>query len=56
MNIKHFTVVAQIILNLGRESIKDHTTALQEVVKNSYDADATQVEVDILETIPFLVS
>ena len=32
---------------LGRDSIKDHTTALVELVKNAYDADATQVEVEI---------
>ena len=32
---------------LGRDSIKDHTTALVELVKNSYDADATNVEVEI---------
>lgn len=45
---KKFTVDARTILHLGRESIKDHTTALIELVKNSYDADATQVEIDIM--------
>lgn len=44
---KVFTVDARAILTLGRESIKDHTTALVELVKNSYDADAETVEVEI---------
>jgi signal transduction histidine kinase len=44
---KVFTVDARAILTLGRESIKDHTTALIELVKNSYDADAEAVEIDI---------
>src|SRR5215210_5283070 len=44
---KTFTVDARSILMLGRDSIKDHTTALVELVKNSYDADATKVEVGI---------
>lgn len=45
---KKFTVDARTILHLGRDSIKDHTTALLELVKNSYDADATYVEVEIM--------
>ncbi|VAW35538.1 hypothetical protein MNBD_CHLOROFLEXI01-3444 [hydrothermal vent metagenome] len=45
---KKFTVDARTILHLGRDSIKDHTTALLELVKNSYDADATCIEVDIM--------
>jgi HSP90 family molecular chaperone len=44
---KTFTVDARAILTLGRDSIKDHTTALVELVKNSYDADATKVEVEV---------
>jgi len=44
---KNFSIDARVILNLGRESIKDHTTALLELVKNSYDADATKVEIEI---------
>ncbi len=41
---------------LGRDSIKDHTTALVELVKNSYDADATEVEVQIFcnSTQPYI--
>lgn len=34
------SVDARTILSLGRDSIKDHTTAVLELVKNSYDADA----------------
>lgn len=44
---KTFSIDARTILTLGRDSIKDHTTALVELVKNSYDADATEVEVGI---------
>ncbi len=44
---KAFTIDARALLVLGRESIKDHTTALLELVKNSYDADATKVEIEI---------
>lgn len=35
------------ISHLGRDSIKDHTTAIVELVKNAYDADASFVEIDI---------
>ncbi len=49
---KYFTVDAKAILTLGRESIKDHTTALVELVKNSYDADAKKVEVQIYVNVP----
>ena len=44
---KHFSVDARAMLTWGRESIKDHTTAVLELVKNSYDASATIVEVQI---------
>src|SRR5947209_4301765 len=44
---KHFSVDARAMLTWGRESIKDHTTAVLELVKNSYDANATVVEVEI---------
>ena len=42
-----FTVDARTLVSLGRNSIKNHTTALIELVKNSYDADATIVIIDI---------
>ncbi len=44
---KTFSIDARTVLSLGRDSIKDHTTALVELVKNSYDADATEVEVGV---------
>src|SRR6267378_345025 len=44
---KHFSVDARAMLTWGRESIKDHTTAVLELVKNSYDAGSTIVEVQI---------
>ncbi len=44
---KHFTIDARAMLTWGRESIKDHTTAVLELVKNGYDAHATIVEVEI---------
>jgi hypothetical protein len=48
MSKKHFTVDARAMLTWGRDSIKDHTTAVLELVKNSYDAGAKIVEVSIL--------
>lgn len=44
---QRFFVDAKTIIHLGRDSIKDHTTALLELVKNSYDADAEKVDVDV---------
>ncbi len=45
---QRFSIDAKTLVHLGRDSIKDHTTALLELVKNSYDADAKNVEVDVL--------
>lgn len=45
---RSFKVDARALLSLGRESIKDNTTALVELVKNSYDADADNVDVELL--------
>lgn len=47
-NPRRFKVDARALISLGRESIKDHTTALIELVKNAYDADAENVEVEIV--------
>lgn len=49
---RKFKVDARALLSLGRESIKDHTTALIELVKNSYDADAANVEIEIITAGP----
>lgn len=45
---QRFFVDAKTLIHLGRDSIKDHTTALLELVKNSYDADAKNVDVEVL--------
>jgi len=46
-DFQRFSVDARTLIHLGRDSIKDHSTALLELVKNSYDADAENVEVEI---------
>jgi len=46
-HFQRFFVDAKTLIHLGRDSIKDHTTALLELVKNSYDADAKNVEIEI---------
>ncbi|WP_080098377.1 ATP-binding protein [Xanthomonas oryzae] len=46
---RKFKVDARVLLSLGRESIKDQTTALVELVKNAYDADADNVQIEIPE-------
>ena len=47
MAVKHFKVDAKAVLTLGRNSIKDATTAVVELIKNAYDADAEVVELSI---------
>lgn len=47
-NFQRFFIDARTLIHLGRDSIKDHTTALIELVKNSYDADAHVVDIEIL--------
>jgi len=44
---KYFTIDARTVLTLGRDSIKDYKTAILELVKNSYDANANLVEIKI---------
>jgi signal transduction histidine kinase len=44
---QRFSIDAKTLIHLGRDSIKDHTTALIELVKNGYDADAHNVEVGV---------
>lgn len=44
---KRFRIDARAILTWGRESIRDHSTAILELVKNGYDAGARVVEVNI---------
>ncbi|ARP97042.1 sensor histidine kinase [Bordetella genomosp. 13] len=47
---KVFRVDAKAVLTLGRNSIKDHTTAVVELIKNAYDADADTVELSIMSS------
>jgi signal transduction histidine kinase len=42
---KPFTVMARVALQLGRESISNSITAIIELVKNSYDADAEKLDI-----------
>lgn len=41
----HFAVEARLAIQLGRESISSSITAILELVKNAYDADATRVRI-----------
>ncbi len=50
-DFQRFFIDAKTLIHLGRDSIKDHTTALIELVKNSYDADANNVDVEISNDI-----
>ena len=43
---KPFDLSARVTLQLGRESISSSTVAISELIKNSYDADAENVDVD----------
>src|SRR5436305_2732069 len=49
-DVQRFAIDAKTLIHLGRDSIKDHTTALLELVKNSYDADSLNVDLEILCT------
>ena len=47
---KHiFRPKARIMVLLGDQLIKNHTLALFELIKNSYDADAGEVKVTLLD-------
>lgn len=43
----HFNITASVIRQLGDELITDEVTAIMELVKNSYDADADWVKITI---------
>ncbi len=45
----HFRVDARILSQLGEELVANRTTALAELVKNAYDADATGVTVHFID-------
>ena len=44
-----FAVDASLIDRLGKELVAKQETALSELIKNAYDADATQVDIDFVE-------
>jgi signal transduction histidine kinase len=50
-NNVRFSVDAGIINRLGMELVARHETAVSELVKNAYDADATNVEIIFKETL-----
>lgn len=43
----HFDISAAVIRQLGEELVSDEVTAMMELIKNSYDADADWVNVEI---------
>ncbi|MEJ7679030.1 MAG: ATP-binding protein [Segetibacter sp.] len=45
MEILHFTVDSALLRELGEKLVETVHIALVELVKNSYDADATKVEI-----------
>ncbi|MGR2881305.1 sensor histidine kinase [Vibrio vulnificus] len=45
-----FTVDAKLVERLGEQLVAKKTTALSEIVKNAYDADASSVEVEFSHT------
>lgn len=51
LNNSHFDVSAAVIKQLGAELISDEVTAIMELIKNSYDADADWVRINITTTI-----
>jgi DNA mismatch repair ATPase MutL len=52
---KHFSIDASVVFQLGENLITDYTQAILELVKNSYDADATfcRVSIDTATKTPF---
>ncbi|MBD0786380.1 sensor histidine kinase [Vibrio sp. Y2-5] len=45
-----FTVDAKIVERLGEQLVAKKTTALSELIKNAYDADASRVTVEFVDT------
>lgn len=46
----HFDITPHIVKQLGEQLVPDEVTALLELIKNSYDADASYVSIDINTT------
>lgn len=49
-NQPKFNISAAVVRQLGEELVTDEVTAVMELVKNSYDADATWVKIDVNST------
>ncbi len=49
-NKYHFDITPHIVKQLGEQLVSDEITALLELIKNSYDADATYVSIEINTT------
>src|SRR5690554_5801817 len=43
----HFDITPHIVKQLGEQLVPDEVTALLELIKNSYDADASYVSIEI---------
>lgn len=54
MGRKPFRPRARTMILLGEELIKDDLTAVVEIVKNSYDADAKKIKIEISNTESFI--
>lgn len=50
----HFDITPHIVKQLGEQLVSDEITALLELVKNSYDADANYVSIEINTTGTYL--
>lgn len=49
-DLPKFNISAAVVRQLGEELVTDEVTAVMELVKNSYDADATWVKIDVNST------
>lgn len=49
----HFDITPHIVKQLGEQLVSDEITALLELIKNSYDADATYVSIEINTSGPY---
>lgn len=51
-----FKVAARTLLHLGAELISSDAVALQELIKNAFDADSKRVTVDVVIRIPYMTA
>lgn len=50
----HFDITPHIVKQLGEQLVSDEITALLELIKNSYDADASYVSIEINTTSQYI--